>query len=204
MFLLSLIPPPVLLAHALGMWRGGKQGAGRTERGFWWFPSPGVLKKNYPFLSRFVLAVFWLNFLEINALVLSHHKNTWGSEDSEAALRNIFLFPSIYHTDLFSSLSRSVIKIQSESSPFLEKGYQIILFFFLQVLPFAAAVSDLQTTCNDYIFLCCFGDGAVFPHLTCAAKLQLKRQQDECVDEDKKGRFPVNTHFYCSHANRLF
>lgn len=127
MFLLSLIPPSVFLAHNLEMWCGGKQGAGRTERGFWWFPSPGVLKKYYPFFSRFALAVFWLSFLEIDALVLSHHKNTCSSEDS--VLWNIFLFQSIYHTDLFSSLSRSVIKIQCESSPFLEKGHQVIFFF---------------------------------------------------------------------------
>lgn len=32
----------------------------------------------------------------------------------------------------------------------------------------------------------------MFPHLTCAAKLQLKKQQNESVDGDKKRRFPVN------------
>lgn len=43
-------------------------------------------QEEFPFLSLFALAVSQLSFLQINALVASHHKNTCGSKDSEEAL----------------------------------------------------------------------------------------------------------------------
>lgn len=43
-------------------------------------------QEEFPFLSSFALAVSQLSFLQISALVPSHHKNTCGSKDSETSL----------------------------------------------------------------------------------------------------------------------
>lgn len=77
-------------------------------------PQSWSFQEGFSFLSSFALAVFQETLAALKAV-----KHVFKAS-----------FSCSNHTDLFSSLSRSVIKIQCEGSPFLEKGHQIQLFFF--------------------------------------------------------------------------
>lgn len=65
-------------------------GALKAKVLFWGFvflvPQSWSSQEEFPFLSSFALAVSQLNFLQIGALVPLHHKNSYSSKCSEAAV----------------------------------------------------------------------------------------------------------------------